>query len=307
MELKTPKDLAIKARMMGKKTISYSQLNMYKGCPLQWKLAYLDGIKEFIPNMFLVFGTAMHEVLQKYLSVMYNESIVNADKLDLHKMLSDTMSSEYINRVKEYNDTHFSCKEEMAEFYTEGVEIINYFKRKRGAYFSKKNTELVGIEMPILCDVEDSDKLMIMGFADLVIKEGDRLKIIDIKTSIFGWRPKKKKQEGDQLRLYKRYFSKQYGVDENLIDVEYFIVKRKLYENLDFPQRRIQVYSPASGKPSMNKTTKLLSEFIGNAFTPDGKKNKEGNYPAYKTGCTYCPFKKRHDLCNPKDRVMPCV
>ena len=52
MELKTPKDLAIKARKMGKKTISYSQINMYKGCPKQWKLTYLDGIKEFTPTMF---------------------------------------------------------------------------------------------------------------------------------------------------------------------------------------------------------------------------------------------------------------
>ena len=303
MELKTPKDLAIKARMMGKKTISYSQMNMYKNCPLQWKLAYLDGIKEFIPNMFLVFGTAMHEVLQKYIHTMYNESIVNADKLDLNKMLSDTMASEYKSRVEEFDNKHFSCKEEMSEFYTEGVEILNYFKRKRGAYFSKKNTELVGIEMPILHDVEGNDKLMIMGFADLVIKEGDRLKIIDIKTSIFGWRPKKKKQEGDQLRLYKRYFSKQYDVDESLIDVEYFIVKRKLYENLDFPQKRIQVYTPPAGKPSMNKTTKILTDFISNSFTVDGKKNKEGSYPAYKTGCTYCPFKKRHDLCDPKKRM----
>ena len=43
--------------------------------------------------------------------------------------------------------------------------------------------------------------------------------------------------------------------------------------------------------------------FISNAFTKDGKRNKEGNYPAYKTGCTYCPFKTRHDLCPPKNRV----
>lgn len=307
MILKTPKDLAIKARKMGKRTISYSQLNMYKNCPLQWKLSYLDGIKDFEPNMFLVFGTAMHEVLQKYIHTMYNESIVSADKLDLHKMLSDNMSSEYKLRVEEYEGKHFSCKEEMEDFYYDGVAIIDYFKRKRGAYFSKKNTELVGIEMPILYDVEGNDKLMVMGFADLVIKEGERLKIIDIKTSYMGWKPKKKKQEGDQLRLYKRYFSKQYGVDESLIDVEYFIVKRKLYENLDFPQKRIQQYKPAAGKPSMNKTTKLLTEFISNSFTADGKKNKEGDYPAYKTGCTYCPFKKRHDLCPPKNRMAAAI
>ena len=42
MQLKSPKDLAIKARMMGKKTISYSQFNMYKTCQPQWKLNYID-------------------------------------------------------------------------------------------------------------------------------------------------------------------------------------------------------------------------------------------------------------------------
>ncbi len=110
MKPKTPKDLAIKARMMGKKTISYSQLNMYKNCPLQWKLTYIDKHKEFIPNMFLVFGTAMHEVLQAYLTTMYKETVVKADSLNLHKMLSDTMKSEYKTRVEEFNNTHFSCK-----------------------------------------------------------------------------------------------------------------------------------------------------------------------------------------------------
>jgi len=304
MELKTPKDLAIKARKMGKKTISYSQINMYKGCPKQWKLTYLDGIKEFEPNMFLVFGTAMHEVIQTYLETMYKTTAVKANSLELNKMLSDTMKSEYKNRVEEFGK-HFSCKEEMAEFYSDGVEILDYFIKKRGVYFSKKNTELVGIEMPILCEVDGNEKLMVMGFADIVMKEGDRIKIYDIKTSIYGWKAKKKKGEGDQLRIYKRYFSKQYGVPEENIDIEYFIVKRKLYQNIDFPQKRIQIYNPPAGKPSMNKTKKLMESFISNAFTKDGKRNKEGNYPAYKTGCAYCAFKTRHDLCNPKERINP--
>ena len=289
---------------MGKKTISYSQINMYKGCPKQWKLTYLDGIKEFEPNMFLVFGTAMHEVIQTYLETMYKTTAVKANSLELNKMLSDTMKSEYKNRVEEFGK-HFSCKEEMAEFYSDGVEILDYFIKKRGAYFSKKNTELVGIEMPILCEVDGNEKLMVMGFADIVMKEGDRIKIYDIKTSIYGWKEKNKNREGDQLRIYKRYFSKQYGVPEENIDIEYFIVKRKLYQNIDFPQKRIQIYNPPAGKPSMNKTKKLMESFISNAFTKDGKRNKEGSYPAYKTGCTYCAFKTRHDLCNPKERVNP--
>ena len=52
----------------------------------------------------------------------------------------------------------------------------------------------------------------------------------------------------------------------------------------------------------MNKTAKVLNEFVEKAFI-NGKRNPDAEYPAYKSGCTYCPFKKRHDLCNPKQRL----
>ena len=303
MQLKTPKDLAIKARKQGKKTISYSQFNMYKNCPLQWKLTYIDKIREYEPSMFLVFGTAMHEVLQHYLTTMYEKTAVAANAFDSEKMLLETMKSEYKKTIQE-TGKHFSDSAEMQDFYNDGVKIIDYFKKRRGAYFSKKNTELLGVEIPILCETDDSDKIMLMGFADIVMKHGDKITIYDIKTSMFGWKPKKKKAEGDQLRIYKRYFSKQYDVPEENITIEYFIVKRKLYENIDFPQKRIQQYVPPHGKVSMNKTKRQLSEFISTAFTQDGKHNKNAHYPALKTGCTYCPFKTNYELCPKKDRKL---
>ena len=61
MQLKTPYDFAVKARKMGKKTISYSQISTYTNCPHQWKLEKIDKESRFEPNMFLVFGTAFHE------------------------------------------------------------------------------------------------------------------------------------------------------------------------------------------------------------------------------------------------------
>ena len=116
MKLKTPKDLAIKARMMGKKTISYSQLNMYKGCPLQWKLTYIDRHREYDPSMFLVFGTAMHEVLQHYLTTMYEQTAVAANAFDSNNMLKECMTSEYKKAVEE-TGKHFSDAKEMQELY----------------------------------------------------------------------------------------------------------------------------------------------------------------------------------------------
>jgi len=254
--------------------------------------------------MFLVFGTAFHETLQFYLDTMYKETAVAADKMDLGKLLKDNMAKDYSERVAELEGKHFSCAEEMQDFYSDGVAILEYFKKNRGSYFSKKYTELVGIEMPIFSPVEYNDKIMFMGFMDLVMKEEDTIKIIDIKTSFMGWKDKKKKKEGNQLRLYKKYFSEQYETDIKNIEVEYFIVKRKLYENCDFPQKRIQQYRPSSGKPSINKVDKLLKDFVQHVFNADGSYNKTADYPAYKNDCTYCPFKKEHDLCPPKNRKL---
>ena len=49
--------------------ISYSQLSMYNDCPLRWKLNYVDKLSISESNIYLIFGTAMHEVIQTYLEV----------------------------------------------------------------------------------------------------------------------------------------------------------------------------------------------------------------------------------------------
>ena len=67
--------------------ISYSQISMYSDCPLRWKLNYVDKVSISESNIHLIFGTAMHEVLQHYLNVMYAETAKKADEIDLDKML----------------------------------------------------------------------------------------------------------------------------------------------------------------------------------------------------------------------------
>ena len=299
-----PYEYAKKARMMGKKSISYSQVNKFHKCPLRWKLEKIDKQKVREPSIMLVFGTAFHETLQEYLRVMYEETAVAADKLDLRSMLIDNMKDAY-NAMgdKEFVSQHIS-RSDMNDFFTDGMIILEWFRKRRGQYFSKKYTELVGIEMPIFQEVEYNSNIMFTGFLDLVLKEGDDIKIIDIKTSYQGWKKPKQKQEGAQLRLYKKYFSEQYDVDIKNISIEYFIVKRKVWEGGDFPVKRIQIYKPASGKPSINKVDNMLKEFVEHAFLPNGKHNKDANYPAYKDDCKYCPFKKMGELCPPHKRIF---
>jgi len=71
------------------------------------------------------------------------------------------------------------------------------------------------------------------------------------------------------------FYSKQYNHPIDKIEVEYFIVKRKLWENAQFPQKRVQKFSPASGTVSMNKVAKRLNTFLDLAFDNDGNKVSE--------------------------------
>ena len=83
-----------------KKTISYSQIMMYHTCQHQWYLNYVKKEGTFEENIYLIFGSAMHTVLQNYLYVMYNKSVKDADELDCEKMLFKELKKEFSSEFK---------------------------------------------------------------------------------------------------------------------------------------------------------------------------------------------------------------
>ena len=275
------------------KKISYSQYNQWVTCPYKWKLNYIDSLRQFTDSIHTLFGTSMHEVLQTYLTVMYNDTIKVADALPLKTMLLHRMKTNY-TEIMERNGGEVFCEQsDMEEFYNHGLIILDWFKKKRNMYFSKKGYELVGIEVPVNYDLPN--KIKFIGYIDIVLHDTnrDRYKIIDIKTSTMGWNKYQKadKSKTDQLLLYKYFYGAEHNIPVDKIDVEYFIVKRKLYEKLDFPQRRVQTFSPASGKPSINKLMNNLNQFIDECFI-DGKYEESHIYrkEASKKNCRFCEF-----------------
>ena len=265
---------------------------MYSECPLRWKLNYVDRLKISESNIHLIFGTSMHEVLQHYLNVMYGETAKKADEIDLNEMLRDKLVEQF--KLAEEKDGKPPCtKEDLMEFFDDGVNIIDFFKKKRGEYFSKRDWELIGCEVPINVDLKNN--INIVGYLDVVMRHipTDSIKIIDIKTSTMGWNKWMKKDENktQQLLLYKQFYSKQYNHPIERIEVEYFIVKRKLWEKAMFPQKRVQKFAPASGKPSMNKVSARLLKFVTEAFTEDGEKKDDMVATPSKKSCKWCEFK----------------
>ena len=274
--------------------ISYSQLSMFTDCPLRWKLNYVDDLRISESNIYLVFGTAMHEVLQTYLEILYHDSAKNADLLDLNEMLRDKLIEQF-KIAKERDEKEPCTKEDLQEFFEDGVAIIDFVKKRRNDYFGKRGFKLIGCEVPI--EVMLKKDIKMVGYLDVVILDEihNTIKIIDIKTSTRGWNKWQKRDENktQQLLLYKQFYSEQYNHPIDKIDIEYFIVKRKLWENIDFPQKRVQKFVPASGKPSMNKVANRLDLFLETAFTDEGKHKTDKIFALpSKKACRWCEFRK---------------
>jgi hypothetical protein len=286
------------------KSISYSQFSTYLSCPKKWELQYKQKVPVSNVSINFSFGTAIHEVLQHYLDVLYNQSAPEADEIDLEVMFEEILSKEYKKSYEQNNKVHFSSPGELTEFYEDGIEIIRYFKDRRRDYFDKKDQYLVGCEIPIVIIPNTAySNVIYKGYLDVVMYDESTniFRIIDLKTSTRGWTQDNKSDEAKQFQLifYKKYFAEQYNVPEDNIEVEFIILKRKVYESkFEATQNRIQTYSPASGKIKTKRATTLLTNFIEDIFETNGTL-KDKSYEAIpnKTKCKYCPYHQFKLLC----------
>ena len=253
------------------KNISYTQLSTWMECPHRWKQMYIDKIKQ-PPSIHLSFGTAMHETLQEYMELMYNKGQQHADVFKAH----DDFQKRFLDLYKADTEKvggNFATKEELIEFTNDGLNIIDFFLRHRQEHFQKHGWKLLGIEMPILmAPHEKYPNVKLMSKLDLVMFDETMHKVViwDIKTSTRGWGKydKENKIKTSQMVLYKKYFSEQYNVPVDQIDVKYFIVKRKIPDNPKYAvmKSRIQKFAPSSGKVTMNKLEKSIRSFIEDVF-----------------------------------------
>ena len=284
------------------KTISYSQMSMYRSCPHKWSLQYKDGHYQNEQSIHFTFGTSMHEVIQDWLTVLYEQSGVKADAMDLEEIFQEKFINLYKEGYTKNKDTHYSSPEELREFFEDGVAILDFLKKRRKQYFGNRGWYLAGIELPIVMNI--GNNLVYKGFIDMVLyhEPTNKFYVYDIKTSTRGWGAKAKKDETKQMQLvlYKKFFNEQYGIPLENIEVEFFIVRRKIWENSDYPIHRVQLHRPAAGRNKLNKANKILDEFITDCFSPQGKYLDVEHPKVVSKLCEWCPFNNNKELCNKK-------
>jgi len=254
--------------------ISYSSVSTYTKCPKLWEMQYLRKSIPFTQNIYTCFGTAMHETMQEWLTVMYHDKVKTANEIDLGKLLYANMVQAYKRGRAQMDGAHFSNEKEMTQFWIDGKHILEFLTKKRAAYFSTKTAMLAGVETLLYQQIKPG--VMFKGLVDLVFyhPNTDRWTIMDIKTSTSGWRDNQKKNPNltAQVVMYKEFFSKQFNIDKDKIDVQYFIVKRRVPAEAEYAimQRRVQEFSPPAGPRKTKEVITKMNNFIEDVLDDNG-------------------------------------
>ena len=285
------------------KRISFSQYTMWANCAHAWKLKYVDGHKLDDSSIHTIFGTAIHEVIQEWLDVLYNKSETMAKTMYLHDGFKDKL----LNLFKENTvvmengeKTFLSDKKTLMEFYEQGCTILTYVQNNYKKLFPTQNTKLFGIEYELNMEVRPN--VNYIGYIDIVTynEVDDTYVLYDLKTSRSGWNEFQKKDplKTGQLLLYKRFFAKQLGIDEKKITVEFVILKRTIFENAQFTIPRVSKFEPSNGTPSVNKSWDRFQMFVDTAFDSTGEYNPNQVATPSKDACKYCKFNNKPELCS---------
>ena len=298
---------AVREKPKGKKSVSYSQYSIYKECPFRWQLTYKQGLFPFTSNINSVFGTSFHECLQEYLRLLYTVSVKASDEMNFEEYLSDRLLATYKDEMKENGGQHFLPKEELKEYYHDGIQILDYLRRKRKVLFDYRQWDLVAIELPLYTPIlEGNDNILFNGYLDLLFYNPEEkiFRVLDIKTSTRGWSAKYHHSDllkMSQVLLYKHYLAKHYNLNPDDISGEYLIVKRKIMEDSEWPIPRHQTHIPAQGSARIKLAVNGLEAFVKDVFNEDGS-FQEKEYPKHpsSSACKFCPYAGHPDMCDQK-------
>lgn len=167
-------------------TVSYSRLDMFKLCPLQYKLKYMDCKRATETSLPLELGSLCHYVLEQKGKMLVENQKVDYEKLD--NILKngaaevDEKSSEILRGTDQLKKTYFDIWYEKDNAsgmtYEDKMLIFNEVLKKE---MESQEWRPTYFEMPFKF-VWDN-KVIIKGFIDRIDIKNGAYKTIDYKTS----------------------------------------------------------------------------------------------------------------------------
>jgi len=250
--------------------ISFSELKNWNNCSYYHKLVHIDGIKVFEGNEHTAFGTAMHDTCEQMLLTSRAGKVFDAEEFFKKAFLEESKQIEIKDKAL------------LKNMYTQGAGLLEHITPALEEYF--KGFELISTEEKLYEDTDIHD-YKFKGYIDLVLQTSDgKYHIIDWKTCSWGWNSQRKSEKMTtyQLTLYKNYWAQKHGIDPNLIETHFALLKRTAKKD------KVELFRVTSGPQKTQNAIKLLTKAVYNIHNGNYIKNRL----ACRTPWGYCEFYK---------------
>jgi len=163
--------------------ISFSQINCYAACPLQYQLKYVEQRSPERISSALFFGGSIHKALELF----YREARDNGHPPQLERMLA-VFSNRLIQQIEESASPVLYKKEapDLQALLTLGEAMLTAFYRQ----VDLSSWQIVDIELPLSAPLFNEERepldIQLFGVIDLLLKDSSgsgNLLVVDNKTS----------------------------------------------------------------------------------------------------------------------------
>lgn len=237
-------------------SLSYSSIDLYLRCPLQYKLGYIDRLKRK-PKHYFSFGSSLHEAVENFYSLKVGEPPTLKEFLETYK--KNWVSEGYENQEQEQ------------AYFRKGQEILTEFYRLHAADYRMPFTRERSFNLTI-------NGINFAGVIDKVEKlpEGT-LEVIDYKSG--DEPPDRQRMKKDlQLSIYHLAVEENWGIP---------VEKLTLYHlNTNTP-----ISVPGRKKEELEETKRIIADIAHKIE----RQEFQPNYDMNKCPCDwpeYCPYFK---------------
>lgn len=190
--------------------ISYSSIKDASECPYRFKLRSIDKIRLFPNNIHSIFGTVMHNAIQAHL-------LQEQDQALTAKRFHRTWRT-FCRLYRKHLDF-----EQVSQFLRAGLNIIAHINEAFQGYSVIASEQEIGV--PI---AERAPSIPFKGYIDLLMDHNERTVIADLKTAknIKSFKSYLTPIKRYQLAYYRKYFARQFEMDEREIDLLYIVLEK---------------------------------------------------------------------------------
>ena len=178
--------------MTGRRYLSWSQINAYRGCPRRWFYSHVEGLETEFVSAALVLGSAFHTAVQHYYEQQLAGQPVTLDQIrDVFYNAWDDEAGDIKVRYAR-NDDEQSIKET-------GTRMLAAFIKSELATLPGS---VIAIEETLAGQLDPRLPDLLMRI-DVAWQDDDGVHLMDLKTSKSRWSVAKIDESCEQLLLYR--------------------------------------------------------------------------------------------------------